>query len=182
MNVRRKYFPELEYPGHYSECNLPVNLAAIHMRKENDDDLHFLLVLFELTRADTLNLIPLPTEQKQLLLQQQFKAQQRGFLARFCSPPLERWIVEIDDTAIGRLYLQHTDYDLRIVDIAILPEAQRQGVGTALLHQVFAVAEREKKSVSLSVDASNTARWLYERLGFHVISEAPPYLNMMWRA
>jgi ribosomal protein S18 acetylase RimI-like enzyme len=56
--------------------------------------------------------------------------------------------------------------------MAVLPPYRDQGVGTALLAQLFAEAMPRFDAVSLSVSASNPALRLYERFGFLAVGEA----------
>jgi ribosomal protein S18 acetylase RimI-like enzyme len=58
------------------------------------------------------------------------------------------------------------DDELRVIDIALLPEHRGRGIGTALMTWVTAIADREARSVTLHVEPWNPARRLYERLGF----------------
>lgn len=52
------------------------------------------------------------------------------------------------------------------LSIAVSPEARGQGLGTILLNAAIALARPNYPGLSLSVDARNPARRLYERLGF----------------
>ncbi len=50
--------------------------------------------------------------------------------------------------------------------IAVLPKAQGQGIGTALLKKVLALAQPQFPAVCLSTRMSNPALRLYQRSGF----------------
>ena len=56
------------------------------------------------------------------------------------------------------------------IGIAVDKEHRGKGVGTALLRELLERTGPEVQSVSLSVQASNPAKKLYERLGFRVCS------------
>nr|WP_240518639.1 GNAT family N-acetyltransferase [Leptolyngbya sp. BC1307] len=54
--------------------------------------------------------------------------------------------------------------------IAVIPEIRGQGVGTALLKQLLALAQTHYPAVSLSIRMSNPALRLYQRLGFVAVA------------
>jgi ribosomal protein S18 acetylase RimI-like enzyme len=64
--------------------------------------------------------------------------------------------------------------DVPELTIGVLPAARRRGVATALLTRLV----EEVGTLSLSVEADNPARILYERLGFAVVSEDEGALTM----
>ena len=63
--------------------------------------------------------------------------------------------------------------------MAVLPDCRGQGVGTALLEGLLAVARERYTVVSLSVSAENPAVKLYRRLGFAVCEQAGNSLTMV---
>ncbi len=54
--------------------------------------------------------------------------------------------------------------------IAVLPDAQGQGIGTQLLTHLLASASQVHPVVMLTVRISNPARFLYERMGFERVA------------
>lgn len=85
-------------------------------------------------------------------------------------------MAELDGEVVGYIGLhQHIDspshaHVLTIDGLAVLPAAQGQGAGRALVQAAVALAaERDARKVTLRVLAHNTeARRLYERCGFVV--------------
>jgi ribosomal protein S18 acetylase RimI-like enzyme len=56
--------------------------------------------------------------------------------------------------------------------MAVSPDARRSGVGAGLLQRLLAdAAVQELPGISLSVEADNPARTLYERFGFVKVRE-----------
>jgi len=82
---------------------------------------------------------------------------------------------------IGWLVTAEDNGALRLVDIAILTSWRGRGIGRHLLEQVQANASAMSVSVVLHVISSNPARRLYERMGFVVVEQEPPYLAMRWQ-
>ncbi len=80
--------------------------------------------------------------------------------------------------------------EIHINNVAMLPDLRGQGIGTALMHRIFAEAQRlGARRATLEVRASNAgARRLYERLGFYVAGTRRHYYTnpvedalILWR-
>lgn len=154
--------------------------GPMHLRSERlPEDEDFLLCLFAEARAHIFRAMPLPPEQKRMLVGHQFRAQRLSYQNQYVDPPPAFRIIERDGVAIGRLYTHETAGDIRIVDIALMPEWRGQGLGTTLLQELIGRAHRAGKTVSLSVDAENPARSLYERLGFKCSAFNDPHWQMV---
>jgi GNAT superfamily N-acetyltransferase len=132
-------------------------------------DSGFLYSLFESTRGQQFAQIPLPPAQIQALVRMQFSAQQTGYRDRY--PQSQDSIVTMGDRPAGRLWLNETPAEIAIVDIAILPEYQGCGLGTAVLGRIVNDTALAQKAIRLRVDRMNfRAARLYRRLGFEVVS------------
>ncbi|WCN11369.1 GNAT family N-acetyltransferase [Marinomonas mediterranea] len=82
---------------------------------------------------------------------------------------------------IGRLYLHYSNSELRIVDIALLPEYRGRGIGRALLEVLKIEAKKSSKSLTIHVEENNPALRLYEELGFSKIKKVNSiYWFMSW--
>jgi ribosomal protein S18 acetylase RimI-like enzyme len=82
----------------------------------------------------------------------------------------------------GRLYVHPRANEIRIMDIALLPEFRGQGIGTFLLKQILAEGKEQQKPVTIHVENFNPAMRLYERLGFKKKASASPVYELMeWR-
>jgi ribosomal protein S18 acetylase RimI-like enzyme len=63
--------------------------------------------------------------------------------------------------------------------IALLPDYRGQGIGSALLNQLFEFAREDYASISLSVSTDNPAYRLYERMGFGVVKQEGDSFTMV---
>lgn len=87
-------------------------------------------------------------------------------------------IVRVAGSDAGFLSFQLRADHLYLADLALLPEYQRQGVGTEVLHHVIARAGARGVPVRLQVLESNPARAFYERHGFVQRGETETHVRM----
>jgi len=155
-------------------------MAGLTLRPERDDDLEFLHRLYASTRAHEMALVDWSPEQKGLFLQSQFEAQHSYYLEHYQESRFD--VIEQAGVAIGRLYVARWPDDIRIIDIALLPEHRGQGLGGRMLQALLDEAAAASKSVSMHVEINNPALRLYERLGFKPKGEDYGINRMMeWR-
>lgn len=83
--------------------------------------------------------------------------------------PLSLWLAAVEEgRLLGYVGSQMVPPEADMMNLAVVPEARRQGVGRALVTALEkALRERGMESVTLEVRASNLgARKLYAELGF----------------
>lgn len=79
----------------------------------------------------------------------------------------------------GFVLTRHVLDEEELLLIAVTPEARRQGVGAALIEQLFAVARtRGTARVFLEMRRGNPAIHLYHKFGFEPIGERRNYYRM----
>jgi ribosomal protein S18 acetylase RimI-like enzyme len=120
--------------------------------------------------------VPWDDAAKEEFLRMQFDAQDRAY--REQNPDGSFDVITRDGVPAGRLYVSRRATEIRIVDIALLPEHRGAGVGTGLLRELIAEGERSGKPVTIHVERGNRARTLYERLGFVQVAENGVYALM----
>lgn len=155
---------------------------VLQFRPIEPADESLLLSIYASTREEEMALVSGWTaEQKFAFLSQQFHAQHQYYQDMYLYKQFR--IVLCNGQPAGRLYLDHRPEEIRIVDIALLPDFRGGGLGERLLRSILDDAEAAGKTVTIHVERQNRARHLYDRLGFQVISdENPVYLLMEWRA
>ena len=88
-------------------------------------------------------------------------------------------VIEVDGRDAGCLAVEEFVDRVALNRIYLLPEAQRKGVGTALIHALIARSHARGLPVVLSVQKVNVAaRALYEGLGFAVVTETSTHYGM----
>ena len=96
-------------------------------------------------------------------------AQARGFREQWVVTEGE--IITLNDSDVGWLQLKILEEGLFIAQLFVDAAFQRRGVGTAVMKQLIAEAERRKRPLLLAVVKSNPAVRLYRRLAFQVTHE-----------
>ena len=150
----------------------------ITLRPVGADDHEFLVEVYASTRAEELALVPWTSEQQQAFIRSQFAAQQDYYAQKY--PAANHDIIVSDGRAVGRLYVARLDYEIRIVDITLLPGERNAGIGTHLLKQLLAEAERTGRAVRIYVEEFNPSLHLFERLGFSPSEQQGIHLLMQW--
>jgi ribosomal protein S18 acetylase RimI-like enzyme len=151
----------------------------VALRPVRPEDEAFLYWVYASTRADEMAITGWTAAQQQAFLQMQFNAQRQYYLQEY--PSAEYHIIQRDGVDIGRRIVNRADGALLLMDIALLPEYRNGGIGTALICDLMAEAERAGQPLRLHVEFFNPALRLYERLGFTRIGEVGVYFEMEWR-
>lgn len=153
---------------------------ALELIEETDGDRPFLARLYASTRQEELAPVPWSQEEKTEFLRTQFEAQDRHYRKHYADT--RRQLIRVDGELAGRLYLQHREEELRVVDIALLPEYRGRGIGASLLVQMQDESARAGKAVRIHVEKNNPAYRLYQRLGFRTLEDKGVYDLLEWRA
>jgi len=123
---------------------------------------------------EELAVVPWDDAQKDAFLRMQFDAQDAWWRENYAEASFD--VILVDGEPAGRLYVHRGRSDIRIVDIALLPEHRGNGIGTRLLEELLAEGDAEAKSVTIHVERMNPALRLYERLGFSLAEDKGVYL------
>jgi len=155
-----------------------MNPSHITLRPATDADYDFMRGLYGFTRAEEMEHFPFDEAQKRAFLDQQFAAQFEHYRIHY--PTCERNIIEVEGKPVGRLWIDEWRDQIRLVDVALMPECRGAGIGSLLLHQVLDRGSAAGKPVTIHVEAYNPALRLYQRLGFEKVDTNGVYLLMRW--
>lgn len=154
------------------------------MRPIAAEDREFLCRLYASTRAEELALTDWSDERKAAFLRQQFEAQHSHYQQHYAGASFD--LVVVDGEPAGRLYVDRSPQrwpdEIRLVDIALLPEHRGRGLGRRLLGELIEEARSAGRRLTIHVEMLNPALRLYERLGFRPISQYGMYHLLEWRA
>jgi ribosomal protein S18 acetylase RimI-like enzyme len=152
----------------------------VTLRRVTKGDEEFLLRVYASTREQELAQVEWGEGQKEAFLRQQSAAQRSEYGARF--PDAEYDVILLDGRPAGRIWVGRDDAQIRLLDIALLPEARNRGVGTALLRALVEESRASGRKLRHMVFVLNPdATRFYERLGFVPIEEFGAYVHMEWR-
>jgi ribosomal protein S18 acetylase RimI-like enzyme len=153
-------------------------MSALSLRPITPEDYLFLAGVYASTRAEELAVTGWSDEDKAVFCRRQFDAQTAHYRENYPGASLQ--IIERCGIAIGRLYVAHWEREIRIMDIALLPEHRGAGIGAKLLRELQEEARSAGKSLTIHVERFNPALRLYQRLGFKQIEDKGVYLLMRW--
>jgi len=148
---------------------------TLRLRAIEESDQPFLLELLASTRPELA--LPDPAA-RAILLKMQHEAQRSHYLRLY--PHLEASIVLVDGQPAGRMYVACTATEIRLLDIALLPEFQRQRIGGRLLSRLQDLARELGVPLRLHVLQGNPAQSLYQRHGFVAGQQDGLHRPMEW--
>lgn len=153
-------------------------VTAVTLRPVEPQDEPFLFRVYASTRADEMVVTGWDASQQEAFLRLQFRTQALAYGAQF--PDADHRIILDHDRLIGRMLIARTESEIRLVDITLLPEHRRAGIGTFLIRNLQREAAAAGQPVRLRVLKTNRAARLYERLGFSKIDESSTHFQMEW--
>jgi ribosomal protein S18 acetylase RimI-like enzyme len=157
------------------DISLPFGLQ---LRAMQPQDSEFTEALFASTR-DYLYSMPIPKNQVDFLVKQQFQMQQASYASSF--PHAETFIVELYGKPVGKIIINNTAASLHVIDIALISDVRGKGFGSAILRALKKVSEQRLLPLRLAVDQQNVrAKKLYLALGFVVSESSATHDTLLW--
>src|SRR5204863_359561 len=108
-----------------------LQALGITLRTASPEDLPALAGLYAQLRLPELLFHPWSPAEKQAFVDEQFRLQHQHFV-RHC-PRADFWLLLRGDAPIGRLYLDRSTSEWRIVDILLATAWRAQGLGSRLI-------------------------------------------------
>jgi ribosomal protein S18 acetylase RimI-like enzyme len=136
----------------------------VNLRPARAGDDELLRRVYASVREDELAAVRWSAAEKDAFLRHQFDAQDTHYREHYEGATFD--VIEVDGEPVGRLYVARWAEEIRIMDIALLPEHRGRGIGTHILRGLLEEASLTGKRVSIHVEMNNPALRLYERLGF----------------
>jgi ribosomal protein S18 acetylase RimI-like enzyme len=140
--------------------------CPITRRPAEESDVALLFELYAATREHELAMVPWNDDQKRAFLEMQFRAQRTGYAAKY--PAAAHEIICLGERGVGRIYWSNEPERIHILDITIAPASRNAGIGSGVLHEILALADRDGKPVTIYVEPFNPSRRLFERIGFGI--------------
>ena len=154
----------------------PLELRPVRPR---DDE--FLFQVFSTTRAREMALVDWSDAAKERFLRQQYQAQRSDYEAR--DPGSVHSVVLRNLQRIGRIWVARRPGEVRLLDLAILPRWQGQGIEEALVEDLKDDArERRLPLRACALKEVPQERLFFEALGFCCAGEIGIRDVMEWAA
>jgi len=153
---------------------------AIEMRAAENADQAFMEQLYALTRGDAAHMEGCDPSTGALLLSIQYRARQGHFEKLY--PYADLAIITEHELPIGRLYVNYSHDEIRIIDMNLLPECRNRGIGLGLLRSLQAQGVRMRVPVRVDVMLGSPALRLLHRCGFVSQGANGIYNAMSWQA
>lgn len=151
-------------------------LASIRLRQIDDADRETLCSIYASTREAERQQLGWPDEVWWQFVRDQFELQHAQYMRCYQSPSFN--LIMDGARPVGRLYVDRLVQEIRVIDIALLPEYRRQGIGGHLLRALLAEAQSSGRSLGLHVERENPILDFYLRLGLRVEADRGVYLYM----
>ena len=152
---------------------------SIVLRPVQEDDEGFLFRVFSSTREAERDAAGWTNEEWDTFVQMQFEAQRRHYRVHY--PSAEHSIILRDGQPVGRMWVHRSETEIRLLDIAVLPDHRRRGIGTHLIRNLQEEARTARAALRHSAEVDNPgARRLYERLGFTAAQTHGLHTLMEW--
>jgi GNAT superfamily N-acetyltransferase len=153
-----------------------TNSISVRPVAPGDEDL--LLEIYKSSRGDDLRELGWDEDRISEFLVMQYEAQQQFHKGEYKQANDE--IVLVAGKPAGRLIVDRREYEIRCIDVALLPEHRNNGIGAFLIGKLQEEASRENKPLRLQVIRFSRAVNLFERAGFVRTSETGTHFQMEW--
>jgi ribosomal protein S18 acetylase RimI-like enzyme len=157
-----------------------MDAKHLAFRTISKQDLPFLKKVYYSTRLEELESVGWNEAQLNSFLEMQFNCQHKAYTENY--PGAELMIISQGSNDIGRLYVWKGKAEIRIIDIALLPEYRGQGIGSRIMTDILRDADNRHLPVTIHVERNNPALSLYARLGFEIAEDKGVYYFMKYDA
>ncbi|WP_413988999.1 N-acetyltransferase family protein [Labrys okinawensis] len=154
--------------------------GVVYLRRAEETDASFLFDLFREHTSSRLRIGGLPEGVIEQLVIMQYRARAQSFRDQF---PDAWWsVIESAGVPIGELIVAGEPDALYVVDIALNPGHQQQGIGSALMRTVMADGAVRGGVRAMVMTGNEASLRMFRRLGFSKTNhEDGVYLELRWR-
>ncbi len=150
--------------------------AGVSLRPISEGDLDLLCRVYASTREDEKALVGWSDSEWNEFIRVQFHLQHTQYMRNYLSPSFD--VIMLGNTPVGRLYIDRTPEEIRIIDICLLPGYRGRGIGAGLMRKIMREGDASGIPVTLHVEKNNPALSLYRRLGFEQVNSTEVYYFM----
>ena len=151
-------------------------LALCPFLPEADEEFWF--QVYCSTREEELAPIDWDETQRETFLSMQFAAYRQHYRTNL--PDADYEVVLHNGCPAGIFIVARRQEEIRLADIALLPQHRNTGIGTTLVRGLLDEAAQLRKPVTVHVQMYNRALSFYQRLGFYQVDQVGMYYLMKW--
>jgi ribosomal protein S18 acetylase RimI-like enzyme len=154
--------------------------SGIALRPAAAADAALVAAIYACTREEELRHVAWSDEQKKAFTDWQSQQQEKHYALHY--PDAERLVISRGEEPIGRVYVDTTRLEVRLMDVTLLPPHRNRGIGSRLMDVLLEYADALGRQASLHVEPFNPAKRMYERLAFRVAETRGLYEFMVREA
>jgi ribosomal protein S18 acetylase RimI-like enzyme len=159
-----------------------IGRDEISFRLVTSDDHEVLLRVYASSREIELSMVPWDDETKRAFIEHQFNAQTSHYAKEY--PAARHDVIVLCETGetVGRLYVNRTGEQISILDITILPEFRRRGIGSEVLARLVEEAQTTGRTVRVYVETFNPSQQFFIKRKFTVMNDDGMNLRLVWQS
>jgi ribosomal protein S18 acetylase RimI-like enzyme len=131
-----------------------------------------------LTQVEKLQPFYLNQEAKDRLIALIYAGFERHY--KTLAPTADDRLILLSNEPIGRMIILQMRDEIRLADLALLPQYRNKGIGSTLIGELQTESVMTKRPVRLQAGKYDRVLRLYQRLGFYKTSTSGPYLYLEW--
>ena len=142
----------------------------VRLEPVTPEDREFLLRVYECSREIELSMVQWDDATKRAFVEHQFDAQANHYGSEY--PDARHFVIVLADSGeqVGRLWVSRTDSRIGILDVTVLSEYRRRGIGSTIVESLVDEAQRAGKSVEVYVETFNPSQEFFSHRNFIVES------------
>jgi ribosomal protein S18 acetylase RimI-like enzyme len=152
--------------------------GSVNLRPVTDGDREFLLDVYAAGREIELSVLPFDEAQKRAFIEHQFDAQTTYYQEKYAGAMHD--IILLDREPVGRIYVNRGENLISILDLAVLTEHRKNGIGTSVITSLQSEAADNGQRVGAYVEPYNPSQNLFRELGFELIEGDETNLYFEW--
>jgi ribosomal protein S18 acetylase RimI-like enzyme len=153
-----------------------VHVEPILFRPVTENDMDFLYRIYASTRLEEMGATGWDKVQVESFLTMQFNLQHIQYMQNY--PDASFNLILAGYLPAGRLYVDRKKDSLHIIDVALLQEFRRQGIGGFIMKGLTEEADATGRMMSLCVEMNNPILPFYRALGFREMNLKGIYYYM----
>lgn len=150
----------------------------ISLRRVTGEDREFLLRVYAASREIELSVLPFDEAQKRAFCEHQLDAQTAYYEEKYADATHD--LIIVGEEPVGRAYVDRGDKLISILDLAVLTEHRKKGIGTHIVKSLVEEAALSGKRVGVYVETFNPSQKFFRELGFELIESDDMNLYFEW--